>query len=205
MDTAFRVYVGLWAAFCAGAALVAVTGPRPVLATRAYARFLLRPWKIATFAVAFAGIVVVAPFTGDPYWDHVDAAFMALLAFTTAPWSMGVLFQATRGRRRVREALPAVATWLFSASWSYDLWLLVRDGAYPVTWAHNLVASSCLYAFAGLFWSLDWRPGRGVVFAFMDADWPRGEPARFGRLLVWALPVMAFIALLMTSSVLGWV
>ncbi len=71
------------------------------------------------------------------------------------------------------NAYLALCVWLFSASWVYDTWLLIRDGRFPVTmWWPNLMASSSLYVMAGLFWNLDWRPARGTVFSFMEPDWP---------------------------------
>ncbi len=99
-----------------------------------YWRFLARPWKLTTFAVAAAGLIVIAPYTGDPTWDHVDAAFMSILAFGTAPWAVETLYRAVRDRVPRRQTFVALCVWLFSASWSYDLYLLVRDGHYPVTW-----------------------------------------------------------------------
>jgi hypothetical protein len=57
--------------------------------------------------------------------------------------------------------MVALCLWLFSASWSYDLYLLLRDGSYPVTWLANLFASSLLYLSAGLFWNLHWTARTG--------------------------------------------
>jgi hypothetical protein len=68
---------------------VALRRPRYVLAQPAYTRWLLRPWRLLTFLPALVGIVVIAPYTGDPYWDAVDASVMALATFTTAPWAVG--------------------------------------------------------------------------------------------------------------------
>ncbi len=80
---------------------------------------------------------------------------------------------------------------MFSGSWSYDLWLLVRDGAYPPTWAVNIVASSCLYLPAGMLWSLAWSPARGMHFAFSEAGWPKvAAPVPFRKLAPAALMLM---------------
>ena len=62
----------------------------------------------------------------------------------------------------------SVCVWMFSASWSYDGYLVLRDGAYPFTWLPNIFASSVLYLSAGLFWNLQWREGRGVHFRSDD-------------------------------------
>lgn len=68
---------------------------------------------------------------------------------------------------------------------------MFRDGVYPETWWANMAASSILYVLAGMLWNLEWRPGRGVVFGFMEEGWP--DPAHaggFARLAWFALPIM---------------
>jgi hypothetical protein len=71
----------------------------------------------------------------------------------------------------------------------------VRDGEYPNAWLPNIPASSVLYCSAGLLWNLDWRPGRGVMFSFQEANWPRvASAAGFGRVFWIALPFMAIAA-----------
>ena len=84
---------------------------------------------------------------------------------------------------------------MFSASWSYDGYLVLRDGTYPFTWLPNIFASSVLYLSAGLFWNLQWREGRGVHFGFTEPDWPAplATPA-FNRILWYALPFMILVA-----------
>ncbi len=186
-------------AFSAGACLAALglflAEPRTYTLTRSeYWRFLGRPWKLATFTVAATGLVLIAPYTGDPTWDYVDAAFMSVLAFCTAPWAIGALYRRLRGEGSTRQSFVALCLWLFSASWSYDFYLFWRDGYYPVTWWANLFASSVLYLCAGLFWSLDWVPGRGTVFAFTEAAWPRVPTVRaFGKVLVPAFLFMGLV------------
>ncbi|MDR2637056.1 MAG: hypothetical protein LBB55_01815, partial [Zoogloeaceae bacterium] len=156
---------------------------------RAYWRFLLQPWKVATFAIAALGLIWIAPYTNDITWDYVDAAFMSVLAFATAPWAVGVLYKAMRGWRDCVAAYVAACVWMFSASWSYDLYLLLRDGDYPGTWAANIGASSILYVCAGLLWNLEYRSGRGVIFAFMDEAWPSGwKQTAVWRIAWYALP-----------------
>jgi hypothetical protein len=160
-----------------------------------YARFLAQPWKLITFVIAAAGIALVAPYTGDPTWDWFDALFMSVLTFATAPWAVGVFHNAVRHRVPASHVFVAACAWMFSASWSYDLYLLLRDGYYPVTWAANIAASSVLYACAGLLWNLDYVPGRGVILGFMRESWPM--PASHGafRRIAWAAaPFMAIAA-----------
>ncbi len=160
-----------------------------------YWRSLGEPWKLVTFAVAAAGLTLVAPYTGDPTWDYVDALFMSVLAFTTAPWATGALFLAFRRRIALQQAFVALCVWIFSASWSYDLYLVLRDGRYPDTWFANIPASSVLYVSAGLLWNLEWIPGRGAIFAFMRDDWPSpAADSRFSRIVWFALPFMLIAA-----------
>ena len=164
-------------------------------ATREYFRFLGVSWKLVTFAIAGIAMTVVAPYTVDPTWDYYDAAFMSVLTFLTAPWSTGTLYLALRGRTGFKQAYVAACLWMFSASWSYDLYILLRDGEYPNAWLPNIPAASVLYFSAGLLWNLDWRMGRGATFSFQEPDWPRAAPAaEFGRLLWIALPFMTIAA-----------
>jgi hypothetical protein len=87
---------------------------------------------------------------------------------------------------------------MLSASWSYDGYLLLRDGHYAPSWLSNIPPSSGLYFAAGLFWSLTWRPGRGVVFAFMLDEWPSAEPedAPAWPMAAYALPFVGIVVLM---------
>jgi len=166
------VYLIGWSAACAVALVVTALRWRSfAISRRAYLIGMTRPWKLATFALAFAGIVLVAPRSGDPTWDHWDAAFMAILVYTTAPWTLGVL---VRWRKRSpAEVYAAACTWLFSASFSYDLYIFLRDHHYPRTWWSNLIVSSGLYGLGGAMWSLRGQRGARVpTFAFRRDDWP---------------------------------
>jgi hypothetical protein len=166
--------MALWITCCLVAVIVLIRNRSTMLLfSPEYRRFLLQPWKVTTFVISASGMVVVAPYTGDPTWDYVDASVMSVLCYLTAPWAIGTLYRVIRGRERPMNAYLALCVWLFSASWVYDTWLLIRDGRFPVTmWWPNLMASSSLYVMAGLFWNLDWRPARGTVFSFMEPDWP---------------------------------
>jgi Zn-dependent M28 family amino/carboxypeptidase len=204
-----RVYLPLWAAACLLA--LALTAARPAAFTllrSAYWRWLLQPWKLVTFAVAFAIMVGIAPYSGDPTWDHVDGGVQSLLTFMTAPWAVGTLY---RGLRRVgtapapRELYGASCAWLFSASWFYDAWLYHRDHVYPTGWALNMGASSALYLLAGLLWSLRAGEKRRVALAFASPDWPSPGDSTFRRVGWVALAVMAgVIALLAPFAWMAW-
>jgi hypothetical protein len=169
---------------------------------RGYWRFLFQPWKIASFAVAASGLILIAPYTGDMTWDYVDATFMAALTFATAPWAVGVLYKTIKRQRSFRDAYLACCAWMFSASWSYDLYLLIRDGEYPATWDVNIGASSVLYFSAGLLWNLDYREKQGVIFAFMDKDWPAcPQNTTFWQIVGYALPFMLIAGIAILSFV----
>jgi hypothetical protein len=207
MDPALRAYLAAWSLACLGAAAVAVRqGRRLRLFTPGYGALLAVPWKLATFGIAAAGMIAVAPWTGDPTWDAWDAGFMALLTYLTAPWSLGTLALALGkpGRAHAAEVFLAGCLWMFSTSWSYDLYILLRDGAYPLTWKANIALSSVLYASAGLLWNLEVRPGRGVTFAFLEPGWP-APPAdtRFGPLAWIAAPFMVLAAALILVFVIS--
>lgn len=173
MEPFFIIYIACWSLACLIALALYLRRPSDfVVSYRAYWHFLSEPWKLATFAAGTSLITLVAPYTGDPTWDYVDGFFMSVLCFATAPWVVGVLFSLLRGKARPVDVYVAVCAWLFSASWSYDIYLVWRDGAYPNTWYPNLYASSLIYLCAGLFWNLEWQAGRGVIFAFMRDRWP---------------------------------
>ncbi|MBN2493647.1 MAG: hypothetical protein JXR96_03560 [Deltaproteobacteria bacterium] len=199
MTPFLSVYLGVWLCLCA-AGLVFLVADRRRLALfeAAYWRFLCPGWKLATFGLAAAGLVLIAPYTGDHTWDYWDAAFMSLLTFTTAPWAVGTLYRGVLGRLPARQIFPAAVVWMFATSWSYDLYILLRDGVYPMTCWSNIVLSSMLYAGGGLLWSLDWSEGQGVFFAFTRPDWPRLSDRRaFGRIFWYALPFMLGAAAMM--------
>jgi hypothetical protein len=123
---------------------------------------------------------------------------MSLLTYLSAPWAVGTLARTLRRRATFWQGYLAVWVWLFSASWSYDLYILIRDGAYPPSWLANGCASSILYSLAGLLWSLDWIPGRGPTLCFLHEPWPRDTPTRTSfRVLIAALPIVVLVAALM--------
>ena len=64
--------------------------------------------------------------------------------------------------------------------------------------SRSLLASSLLYVSGGLFWSLDWRPDREVLFAFVEADWPQTPSGPvFNRILWPASMFMVLVALML--------
>ena len=198
MSNPLLIYLCAWATACSAALILVASKPAEyALTQKTYRRFLFAPWKVATFLLAGSLVTFIAPYTDDPTWDRLNGFIMSALTYLTAPWVVGVLYRYARGQLSVRHIYPAVCLWLFSASWSYDLYLLLRDGQYPETWLPNLFASSFLYLLAGLFWSLDRKDGRGVSFAFTEQMWPQLPDARAAAKIVWyALPFMIIVAFL---------
>lgn len=201
----FRGYIAAWMAASVLALIIYLRDRSDsVFAQRCYWCFLGAPWKLTTFAVAGAGITLIAPYTGDPTWDYIDALLMSVLTFLTAPWAIGVIYLALRRRAPLKLLYVAACVWMFSVSWCYDIYLVFRDGVYPETWLANIGASSTLYVAAGLLWNLEWRAGRGVVFGFMVDGWPAPAGLEGGlRRIAWiALPLMLFAAAAILSFVL---
>jgi len=186
------------------AALVAVINRnRLSLISHQYWVFITVRWKWITFMVSMTGMTVIAPYTGDPTWDYFDAIFMSVLTYLTAPWAIGIIYQWLRGRQPIKLLYIAVCCWLFSASWSYDLYILIRDGEYPHTWWSNMMLSSILYICAGLMWNLEYQPGKGVEFAFMRDSWPERLSAdQFMRIFLYAVPFMVIVAVLILAFVI---
>lgn len=205
LDSFFKAYLAAWIAACAGAGVLLVWRPAQfTITSRAYWRYLAMPWKLVTFALAAAGIALIAPYTGDPTWDYYDALLMSALTFATAPWAVGTLWRLIRRRASLTQGYVAACLMLLSASWCYDGYLLWRDGMYPMTWWANMAASSILYLLAGMLWNLEWRHGRGATFGFLEADWP--NPAvrvELRRLLLYALPLMLLACALIVPFLWG--
>jgi hypothetical protein len=111
------------------------------------------------------------------------------LMFTTSYTSLARPWRSTSAR----VFFVAAAVWLFSAGLSYDLYNLWKLGFQPPSWRSNLLASSLLYASAGLMWNLAATRERGVVFGFMLERWPDAASAR-GNRRIFAL-VLVFVLL----------
>lgn len=165
-----------------------------------YPRFLRVPWKLVTFGISGGFFVLVAPYTPDPTWDRIDAGFMSLGTYLSAPWAVGTLLRVVRRRAPAGLALVAAALWAWTASWSYDAYIWWRDGVYPPTWWSNIIASSVLYVSAGMFWSLEYRDGQGVTFTFLQEGWaPQGKASK--RVLVLAIVLGGMVAAMMLPFV----
>ena len=173
MSTFFLTYALSWAFLCLVVIYLMIRDKDEFeILHQNYWKHLLQPWKIIIFIPAFLLIVLIAPYTIDRTWDYVDASFMSILAFITAPWSVGILYKTFMGKSSFKKAFVALILWLFTTSWSYDIYLYFRDGIYPFTWLSNIPVSSIMYLMAGLFWSLEIRENIiGATFSFMEDEW----------------------------------
>lgn len=191
----FRLYVASYCIACL-VALVMMIRERGslILFKTTYREYLYTRWKVLTFAIAAISMTVMAPYTGDPTWDYFDAAFMSILTFLTAPWAVGTLFLALRGNSKPTHVYVAICVWMFSVSWTYDVYILLKHGYYPPTWWSNIILSSILYFAAGLMWNLQKKAGRGVIFGFMEPGWPDPSYELGFRQVFWfALPIMLLV------------
>jgi len=198
MSSALQFYLIAWSSACTAAILLLMTRWHScALSKIEYWQFLSSRWRLTTFVLAAGAMVVIAPWTGDATWDYCNAFFMSALTYTTAPWATGAIYNTARRKLAGWQAFVAVCAWIFSASWSYDVYLLLKDGTYPITWFSNFFASSVLYISAGLFWNLDWIEGRGVTFSFLEKDWPyRGANNVFPKIFLHTLPFMLLVSFL---------
>ncbi|MBU2551844.1 MAG: hypothetical protein KKB20_25765 [Proteobacteria bacterium] len=189
-------YLGAW--IVATVAAIVLTFSRrqefPLL-DKAYFRFISVPWKAFTFLIAISGMILIAPYTGDPTWDYFDAAGMAFLTYVTAPWSVGTFYRFIIKQASWIDLYIALCLMLFTSSWFYDGYILIRDGVYPVSWWSNLIISPTLYISGGLFWNLARGRGGGVRFAFQWEDWYRHDYETSAVKIIWVMiPFMLFAA-----------
>ena len=204
LDSTFALYLSAWLMACLVALVLYLSDRTAYLISRQdYWRFLAAPWKLTTFAIAAIGMIVVAPYSGDPTWDYFDAAFMSIFCFTTAPWAIGVVYRSFRGKSHWREIYVMACAWMFTVSWSYDIYILLKTGFYPATWLSNIVLSSVLYIAAGLLWNLEHQEGHGVILGFRRDSWPQPEknPA-FARIAGYALIFMMLVAVMVLAFVI---
>jgi len=128
MTNFFVTYMILWGLACLVAVVLMIRLKTTLeLFQRTYWAGLVQGRKIVSFLVATTGLVIVAPYTGDPTWDYVDATFMSVLTYATAPWVVGTCYLTMRGMRRYLHTYIAICVWMFSASWSYDLYLELNE------------------------------------------------------------------------------
>ena len=198
MTTLFTAYLSGYSLACVVAIGLMIRERATLILFRPeYRKYMASGWKLATFAVAAIAMTVMAPYTGDPTWDYFDASFMSILTYLTAPWAVGTLYLALQRKANAVHVYIAVCVWMFSVSWAYDVYILLKTGYYPATWLPNIVLSSILYFAAGLLWNLQRKEGRGVVFGFMEPGWPDPSNELGFRQIVWfAMPIMILVTVM---------
>jgi hypothetical protein len=205
MTPFLRCYVAGWVSFCL-LAIGLASRDRQIRALRAndVVRFLSTPWKLALFVPAILFTTFAGHFTDDETWDVVSGGGMSVLTVLTAWWSVGTIARVVRRAAPARHLPFAVALTLFSSSWFYDGYLLLRDGAYTARWLGNLVLSPTIYACAGLVANLELRDGR-LSLAFTRSDWPRpmSPSPRAWPLLLASVPFVLVAAYFLVGFV-GW-
>jgi hypothetical protein len=207
----FACYIALWVSICVIAGIILVWDRRRLLPEwRAYLRFLGVPWKLWLFIPALVFVTFGGRFTNDETWDLVTGSGMAILTFLTAPWAVGLFYQVFARRKPMRYLIVASALMLFSSSWFYDGYLLLRDGGYTRRWLGNLMLSPLIYVAAGLLWNLEAKGGggyhvdSGFRLSFVREDWPSPPvDKRFGPIMFLSIPFILIAAFVLVEFV-GW-
>ena len=206
----FGYYIGIWVSFCLIACGILVWDRKRLLPEcREYLRLLAVPWKLWLFIPALFFVTFAGRYTDDETWDVVTGSGMAVLTFLTAPWVVGVIYQVFVGRRPRRFVIVAVALALFSSSWFYDGYLLLRDGEYTRRWLGNLMLSPIIYVAAGLLWNLETKPAgvheeSGFRLSFVREDWPgSATDKRFWPIVFVSIPFILIAAFVLVEFV-GW-
>lgn len=194
-----RVWLATWASLLGTSVMLVVKRPADHAITRpAYWRALLLPWKLFALACAATVLAIAAPISGDPTWDVPDSILVSLAVFACAPAAVGTIARDVAARRVGASTFVAL-TLFFVPCWTYELYILLRDRAYPPTWQTNLVLSGAITLLAGLFFDLGRAQGETSTFAFLWREWPRAHRTPLVAVLpmaaLLAAPVLAMIAL----------
>jgi len=202
-DPRLRWYVAGWIVFCLVAVGILVRDRVQVRGELLrYWVFLTMPWKLAIFLPAFIFVTFAGRFTDDETWDVITGGGMAVLTFLTAPWCLGMVYQVQAGWSPPRYLLVAAGLLLFSSSWYYDGYLLLRDGSYTTRWWSNLMLSPIIYVAAGLLWNLEARGRFGVRLGFVRGDWPdRPSDRRFLPVVLASIPLILIAAFVLVAFV----
>jgi len=107
-----------------------------------------RPWKLITFAVGIALLILGSFYYDAPDWDIPISIIMAAFAYLTALWSLRVIVE------RKWRLWPAMlfVTW-FSVDGCYAIyWYFKNPVALEMMRDTNLPASLSLYGMCGIIW-----------------------------------------------------
>jgi hypothetical protein len=82
----FLIYIASWATFSVAAVILFARDKKGLIPEwRRYLGFLLVPWKLGFFAIAFAFVTFAGRYANDESWDWVTGSGMSILTFLTAP------------------------------------------------------------------------------------------------------------------------
>ncbi len=202
----YHLYITLYLTVCAIAMFLFLSDRKAfAFSHKEYWYFLTKPWKLITFAIATAGMTLVAPYSGDCTWDYYDGGIMSLLVFISAPWAVGIVYKYYKKRTSFKQFYVAGCAWMFTVSWFYDLYMYMRTGQYPLTWWSNIMLSSILYFCGGVLWSIEWNTVRGVHISFeQEETWLQRSPGLvFPRLFIATLPFIFLVLLLCGIVIYG--
>ena len=113
---------------------------------------LLRPWKLLTFGIGMAWLLVGATNYGIDDWDVGISLIMGALTYLCAPWSVRIIFNAVYRQPGgwVLQVMAALLLALFVVDSVY--WLYHTAMGNPMYRLENFRASSALYFLAGALW-----------------------------------------------------
>ena len=123
-----------------------------LLPTAADLRELARPWKLVTFAISMTWLLYGALFYGIADWDVGVTLLMGGLTYLFAAWTVRLIFEAVRERRRdsVMKIVVALAVAWFVVDGVYVAYhTIVGNTMFRI---ENFRASSAIYFLAGCFW-----------------------------------------------------
>lgn len=122
------------------------------LPDKSYAKELIRPWKIFSFAIGMSWWLYGALNYGIADWDVGISLIMGVLTYLMAPWSIYIILSAIRNRPKywMWHILGALLAWLFVVDWIYMLYHMAMGN--QTFREANFYASSALYFLAGTIW-----------------------------------------------------
>lgn len=133
------------------------------LPNKAYAKELVRPWKLVTFSIAMSWLLYGALNYEINDWDVGVTLLMGSLTYMLAPWSVYVIYSSVRYRQKrwFLHIVSALIAALFVVDWVYVAYhSLMENQTYRDA---NFYASLPLYFMAGTVWLY-----RGSVKALVD-------------------------------------
>jgi hypothetical protein len=122
------------------------------LPDKAYARELIRLWKLITLCIAMSWLLYGAIFYNIADWDIGVTLLMGGLTYLMAPWSVYIILSAIRYRPKFwfLQIIAALIAWLFVVDLVYMVYhTIVGNQTYRDA---NFYASSPLYFMAGVVW-----------------------------------------------------